>query len=168
MEKTTALRDAFIVAIERYLLDENLPRVIKCLEMLDEEQVWFRPNAESNSVGNLVLHLAGNLNQWVLKAIGGKNYKRKRDEEFTADKTKSKEELIEILVSIKNEFRIVVNSVTEEELLRVRPVQIYEEDAITILIHVTEHFSYHTGQIAYITKWLTCRPTGFYGDLEEK
>jgi uncharacterized damage-inducible protein DinB len=168
MEKDTAIRDRFIATIERFLLEENLPRVIKCLELLSEEQIWFKPNTASNSVGNLVLHLAGNLNQWVLKAIGGKNYKRKRDEEFTADKTKSKEELIEILVSIKNELSTVINSVSAEELLRVRPVQIYEEDAITILIHVTEHFSYHTGQIAYITKWLTCRPTDFYGDLEEK
>ena len=63
----TQLHNALIDNIVRYLINENFPRVIKCLEMLNEEEIWYRPNSKSNSVGNLVLHLNGNLNQWILE-----------------------------------------------------------------------------------------------------
>jgi uncharacterized damage-inducible protein DinB len=168
MENGNQLVGVFINNILRYLLDENFPRVIQCLEMLTEEQVWYRPNVQSNSVGNLVLHLNGNLNQWILNSIGRKDFQRIRQAEFDAEKTKSKSELIQIMNDIKNELYSCIQTITADELLRSRPVQIYEETGMAILIHVTEHFSYHTGQIAYLTKWLTNQQTFFYKDLENK
>jgi uncharacterized damage-inducible protein DinB len=168
MEKEKQLANTFINNILRYLLDENFPRVTQCLEMLTEEQIWYRPNVQSNSVGNLVLHLNGNLNQWILNSIGRKDFQRIRQAEFDADKTKSKSDLIQIMNDIKNELYSCIQTITEEELLRNRPVQIYEESGMAILIHATEHFSYHTGQIAYLTKWLTNQQTFFYKDLENK
>lgn len=166
MDHETLLRTAFIDNILRYLIEENFPRVIKCLDMLSEEQIWYRPNAQSNSVGNLVLHLAGNLTQWALDGVGGRKFKRARQAEFEADRTKTKSELIGLVDQLKNDLDPVIRNISTAELLRVRPVQIYEESGVTILIHVTEHFSYHTGQIAYLTKWLTGQPTNFYGPLE--
>src|ERR1700734_875817 len=153
MEKAKQLADIFTKSILRYLLDENFPRIIQCLEMLSEEQIWYRPNVQSNSVGNLVLHLHGNVNQWVLDSMGGKDFHRIRQAEFDAEKTKSKSELIQLMNDTKNELYSCILTVTEDELLRNRPVQIYEETGMAILLHVTELFSYHTGQIAYITKW---------------
>ena len=82
MDNETLLRTAFADNILRYLIEENFPRVVKCLDMLTEEQIWYRPNAQSNSIGNLVLHLAGNLTQWVMDGIGGKTFKRVRQAEF--------------------------------------------------------------------------------------
>jgi uncharacterized damage-inducible protein DinB len=166
MDNETLLRTAFIDNILRYLIEENFPRVIKCLDMLSEEQIWYRPNAESNSVGNLVLHLAGNLTQWALDGIGGRTFKRERQAEFDADRTKTKRELIGLMSQLKDDLDTLIRKISTAELLRVRPVQIYEESGVAILIHVTEHFSYHTGQIAYVTKWLTDQPTNFYGPLE--
>ena len=168
MDKENQLRIVFINNILRYLLDENFPRVIKCLEMLTEEEIWYRPNDQSNSIGNLVLHLSGNLNQWVLNSIGGKNFERIRQAEFDAEKTKNKAELLQIMNDIREELYSCIKTVTTDELLRNRQVQIYEENGMTILIHVTEHFSYHTGQIAYLTKLLKNQQTYFYEDFEKK
>ena len=94
MEKAKQLVGIFTNSILRYLLDENFPRIIQCLEMLSEEQIWYRPNVQSNSVGNLVLHLHGNVNQWVLDSMGGKDFHRIRQAEFDAEKTKSKSQNI--------------------------------------------------------------------------
>jgi uncharacterized damage-inducible protein DinB len=88
------------------------------------------------------------------------------DNEFEADRTKTKKELIDLLDQLKKDLYPLIRDVSSAELLRVRPVQIYEENGMTILIHVTEHFSYHCGQIAYLTKWLTGQQTNFYGPLE--
>jgi uncharacterized damage-inducible protein DinB len=165
MDNETLLRTTFIDNILRFLIEENFPRVRQCLDMLTEEQIWYRPNDQSNSVGNLVIHLAGNLTQWVMAGIGGITFKRARQAEFDADRTKTKAELIELLDRLKDDLRPVIQTVSVTELLRARPVQVYEENGMAILIHVTEHFSYHTGQIAYLTKWLTAQQTNFYGPL---
>ncbi len=165
MDNETLLRTSFADNILRFLIEENFPRVIKCLDMLSEEQIWFRPNAQSNSVGNLVLHLAGNLTQWALDGIGGAIFNRARQAEFDADRTKTKAELIGLMEQLKNDLEPLIQNISTAELLRVRPVQIYEESGMTILVHITEHFSYHTGQIAYLTKWLTGQQTNFYGPL---
>jgi uncharacterized damage-inducible protein DinB len=165
MENDIQLKEAFVQDIMRYLLEENFPRVIKCLNMLNEKQIWWRPNEQSNSVGNLILHLCGNLNQWVLNSIGNIAFKRQRQAEFDARETMTKSQLLDLLLNTKQEIHDCIKNITLEELLRTRPVQIYEEKGTTILIHVTEHFSYHTGQIAYITKWLINQQTNFYENL---
>ena len=68
--------------VRRRLFEECLPRIEICLNKLSEEQVWWRPNKESNSIGNLILHLEGNVRQWILTGIGGEADNRKRDSEF--------------------------------------------------------------------------------------
>lgn len=166
MDNETLLRTTFIDNILRYLIEENFPRVLKCLDMLTEEQIWYRPGPESNSVGNMVLHLAGNLTQWVMDGIGGIIFKRSRQAEFDASRTKTKTELIELVNRLKNELTPIIQNISTAELLRVRPVQVFEENGMSILVHVTEHFSYHTGQIAFVTKWITGQQTNFYGPLE--
>lgn len=158
----TPLRDALIQNSVRYLIDENFPRVIKCLTMLNEDEIWYRPNSQSNSVGNLVLHLNGNLNQWILDYIGGKPFVRNRPLEFAAEKTHRKEDLILMMTNLSEELRSCIQSVTSEKLLGILPIPNQQETGISVLIHITEHFSYHTGQIAFITKWLKDQQTNFY------
>jgi uncharacterized damage-inducible protein DinB len=158
----TELSKALIDNILRYLIDENFPRVIKCLQMLNEEEIWYRPNSQSNSIGNLVLHLNGNLNQWILDYIGGKPFERNRQLEFDAEKTHSKEEFILMVTNLSKELRSCIQLVTSEKLLSILPIQNQQETGISVLIHITEHFSFHTGQITYITKWLKEQQTNFY------
>jgi uncharacterized damage-inducible protein DinB len=156
------LRNAVIDNIVKYLIDENFPRVIKCLEILNEEEIWYRPNSQSNSVGNLVLHLNGNLNQWILDYIGGKPFERNRQLEFDAEKTHNKGELIHMMTNLSEELRSCILSATRDKLLDILPIQNQNETGISVLIHITEHFSFHTGQIAYVTKWLKDQQTNFY------
>jgi uncharacterized damage-inducible protein DinB len=156
----TQLHNAFIDNIVRYLIDENFPRVINCLEMLNEEEIWYRPNSNSNSVGNLVLHLNGNLNQWILDYLGEKPFVRNR--QFEAEKTHSKEALILMITNLKEALRTCIQFLTTHKLLGMLPLQNQQETGISVLIHITEHFSYHTGQIAYLTKWLKDEQTNFY------
>jgi uncharacterized damage-inducible protein DinB len=158
----TELSNALIDNIVRYLIDENFPRVIKCLKLLNEEEIWYHPNSQSNSIGNLVLHLNGNLNQWILDYIGGKPFERNRQLEFDAEKTHSKAELILLMTNLKEELRSCIQSVNSEKMLGILPIQNQQETGISVLIHITEHFSFHTGQIAYLTKWIKEQQINFY------
>jgi uncharacterized damage-inducible protein DinB len=162
MNSTDQMRDTIVDEVILRLYDESLPRILKCLELLNNDQIWWRPNESSNSIGNLVLHLCGNVTQWIYSGIGGYPDSRKRQSEFDARSGIDKEELSALLVQTMEKVRPVINHVTSDELLLKRPVQTFEETGLSILIHVTEHFSYHTGQIAYITKMLTGSPLGFY------
>jgi uncharacterized damage-inducible protein DinB len=91
---------------------------------------------------------------------------RHRQAEFDERKVISKENLISKLLMTMAVAREIISTLPEKELLRVRPVQTFKESGLTILIHVTEHFSYHTGQIAYITKMIRDKQLGFYEDIQ--
>ena len=156
------LRDALVREVIYRMYDECLPRIVKCLDQLDDNAIWWRPNENSNSIGNLVLHLCGNVRQWIYAGLGKNEDVRNRQVEFDERTIIDKSELKEKLVSTMDLVRTVISNIPVEELLNIRRVQTFEETGLTILIHVTEHFSYHTGQIAYITKMLTGKSLGFY------
>lgn len=137
----------------RYL-DEYLAKIDRCLAALDDEQVWWRPNAASNSIGNLVLHLSGNLSQWVLDSLGRVAYERHRSEEFTADRTRTVAELRATLAPVVGRCRDVLGALTPEDLAAEHTVQGYHIDGLGIVYHAIEHMSYHTGQIVAFAKIL--------------
>lgn len=147
------------------LNDESLVRIGLCLEKLTDDQVWWRPNEESNSIGNLILHLCGNVTQWVIAGMGGHEDNRKRHEEFDTREHINKDILWGKLKKVISEASEIIKEQTPEKLLHKRKVQTFEETGISILVHVTEHFSYHTGQIAWITKMLTDDQLGFYAGI---
>ena len=155
---SNALKDEVLLR----LYDESLPRILKCLEQLTEKQVWWRPNESSNSIGNLVLHLCGSVSQWIGSGLGGFPDTRTRQAEFDRREGINREELSQLLSSTMEQIKPVISNLPADELLNKRSVQTFEESGLAILVHVTEHFSYHTGQIAYITKMLTDNPLGFY------
>lgn len=166
MDHSTAegLKEAFISNILHRLFEESMPRIKTCLEKLTTEQIWWRPNENSNSIGNLVLHLDGNVRQWILSGIAGVPDLRIRHLEFTSRKPIDAHALITILDNLQRDTHSVIRQVQLRDLLEKRPVQVYHETGVSILIHVTEHFSYHTGQIAYITKMLLDQQVDFYDD----
>lgn len=143
-------------------MEENTERIEKCLRELTEEETWRRPNEASNSVGNLILHLCGNIRQWAIASLGRRPDTRKRDAEFAAREGFSKGELLTRLSQTVTEAMAVMKSLDEEELLRIRRVQAYDISGIGVIMHVVEHYSYHTGQVAFWTKLLRDKDLGFY------
>jgi uncharacterized damage-inducible protein DinB len=131
-----------------------LDKIRHCVSLLDDAQLWWRANPRSNSVGNLVLHLCGNLSQWVLAGIGGRPYERHRSAEFSADRTATGAELLERLTGVVAGCREVVAALTEAELAAPRTIQGYPTDGQRALLHAWEHMAYHTGQIVLIAKQL--------------
>jgi len=144
------------------LLNESVSKLKECLKLLSEDEVWQRPNENSNSMGNLVLHLCGNIRQWFLSGLGNTVDHRKRQLEFDERGPIPKAELIAKVDEVMNEVEVVANLITVEDLTRVRKVQDYEESGLSIIIHVIEHFSYHVGQMAYFVKAIKDMDLQFY------
>jgi uncharacterized damage-inducible protein DinB len=142
---------------------ESVPRLKKCLAELSDEEIWSRPNENSNAIGNLVLHLCGNARQWILSGLGGMPDKRERQKEFDQRTIIPKADLLKLLDDLVVELDSLLDKITAIELLRVRPVQIYQETGVSILIHVIEHFSYHVGQMTYAVKYMKNKQMGYYG-----
>ena len=162
MANSDDLRDALVREVLYRMYEECLPRILKCMDQLDDEKIWWRPNEESNSIGNLVMHLCGNVRQWIYAGLGKNEDLRNRQMEFDERTVISAGELKDKLITTMELVHPVIANIPTEELLNIRSVQTFEETGLTILVHVTEHFSYHTGQIAYITKMLSNKPLGFY------
>lgn len=149
-----------------FRLNECLPRILQCLDELTEDQLWQKPNDVLNSVGNLVLHLCGNIRQYAISSLGRQPDVRQRATEFDTEGGIKRSELAAMLTDTVSEAFETIQSVAIEEWLRSRKVQGFELTGIGIMIHVAEHFSYHTGQIAFWTKYLQKRDLGFYADAD--
>jgi len=147
-------------------LRELTSRIETCLDELSDEQVWARGKASENAVGNLVLHLRGNVGQWVVSHIGGQPDHRVRDAEFAARGGAGKAELAARLRATVEEALHVIGGLTEEQLTARHSIQGYDVSVLEAIYHVVEHFSMHTGQIVFITKLLTTGDLGFYRHLE--
>lgn len=145
---------------------ENLPRINTCFGQLSETEVWQKPVPAGNSMANLLLHLRGNITQYVLSGLGGLPDHRVRDEEFTTEGGYDKATLLQMIAETIQQAVAVIEAATEEELLRVRTVQGFRLSGTGIIIHVTEHLSYHTGQIALYTKMLRNTDLGFYKGID--
>lgn len=147
-------------------LNEYTKRINTCLQLLTEEQVWQKPNESSNSIANLILHLCGNMTQYVLSSLGGEPDNRERDKEFSAAGGFTKKELFSRLSSTVANVVTVIEKQTEDSLLEIRSVQGFSKTGLSIILHITEHYSYHTGQIALLTKLMTNEDLGFYKGLD--
>lgn len=134
--------------------------------MLSESEVWHQPNENLNSIGNLILHLCGNARQWIISGLGGKPDRRDRSAEFERHGHTNKAELLTMLDQLLLDINPILDNLQTEQLLKVRPVQAFEESGLSVLIHVIEHFSYHTGQITFLTKSLKNVDTAYYGEID--
>jgi uncharacterized damage-inducible protein DinB len=140
-------------------------RIQDCLEKLTDEQVWLRGSESENAIGNLVLHLCGNLRQWILTGVGGAPDVRVREREFSARGELSVVELSERLARTIDEVTHVLAAVTGDRLLETVTIQGYDVTVLEAIYHVTEHFAGHTGQIIFATKAFTSSDLGFYAHL---
>ncbi len=163
---------AFIGEARRLLSEDYLPKIERCLERLTDEQIWWRANPDSNSVGNLLLHLAGNARQWIVAGVGGAPDARERQAEFDAGKgdgggggatRPGAAELLARLRSTLAEVDAVLAGLEPAELLERRRIQGLEDVVVlNAVFHVVEHFSTHTGQIILLTKMLAGGDLSFY------
>ena len=156
---------AFLAHARALLSADYLPRIERCLDTLAEADIWWRPNPESNSIGNLLLHLAGNARQWIVCGVGGAADVRERDGEFAAGESEglSRAELRARLRATLAEVDEVLASLDPSGLLEPRTIQ--GRAGVSVLeavFHVVEHFSMHTGQIILLTKQRTARDLRFY------
>jgi len=143
-------------------LTKSHERIVKCVGLLSDEQLWKRPNAHVVSVGNLVLHLTGNVGQWIIATLGRAPDQRDRDTEFDTQGPLERQDLLDGLTSTVNDANHVILGLTERELAHDWKVQGFPESGVAILVHVVEHFSYHTGQISLHTKLLLDTDLGYY------
>ena len=133
-------------------LNKYLPRIVNCLELLSEEDIWWRPNAASNAAGNIVLHLCGNVRQWIISGLGRNRDVRERDKEFAERGPIPREALITRLKGTVEEACRVIEAIPTAAFLREFDIQGYRVTGMAAVTQVVEHFSYHGGQIIYLTK----------------
>jgi len=149
------------------LLERYWPRLRTCVESLSEAQVWWRPNPASNSIGNLILHLNGNVRQWLVASFNREEDKRDRPAEFDAEDGIPAAELLERLGATLREAEDVLARLTEADLVAPYEIQGYHVKGLDAVYQVVEHFGMHYGQIAYITKTVCGADLGFYRDLKK-
>jgi uncharacterized damage-inducible protein DinB len=147
-------------------LRELTSRIEECLGRLSDEQIWARGKENENAMGNLLLHLCGNVNQWIVSSIGGRPDTRDRASEFRARGGASKADLAQRLRSTMEDALGVIGSLTAEQLEARHTIQGYDVSVLEAIYHVVEHFSMHTGQIIFITKLLTTEDLRFYEHLD--
>ncbi len=161
MSKEDRLKEE-LVKNALYRLDESTRMIQKSLEDISEEELWQKPNASLNSIANLILHLCGNITQYVISSLGETEDVRNRDLEFSMSEGVTKSELLNKLKETVGIAKRVIFDTSQEQLLKVRSVQGFSFSGIGIIIHAVEHYSYHTGQIAFWVKQLKNKDLGFY------
>jgi uncharacterized damage-inducible protein DinB len=152
----------FIDRSRTFLGSDLLPRIERCLEQLTDEQIWWRANDNSNSIGNLLLHLNGNVRQWIVCGVGGAVDQRNRQQEFDERSMIPRHELIATLRATLNDSDAVLGRLEPSRLLEGRLIQGHDVTVCEAVYHVVEHFSMHTGQIILLAKQLTGKDFAFY------
>ncbi len=166
--KASSTAAEFLDASRGFLRNDFLPRMKQCISVLKEEDIWWRPNEASNSIGNLMLHLEGNMRQWILEGLGGIPSRRDRDSEFSERSPIPKAALLARLEQTVTEVDGILETFDGGQLLAQRRIQVYDVSSLQAIYHVVEHFSYHLGQVLYICKLRTGRDMEFYRELENK
>ncbi len=161
------LTTLFIEFSRKKLLEQYWPRLRTCVEPLTTEQVWWRPNEASNSVGNLILHLNGNVGQWLVASFNKLDDRRDRPTEFNAKEAVGVSGLIEKLGATMQQAAGVLARLTESDLLASYEIQGYTVRGLDAVYQVVEHFGLHYGQILYIAKNLSGKDLGFYRELSK-
>ena len=142
----------FLSDSRAFLTEQYLPSIERCVARLTDEQIWSRPNEASNSIGNLLLHLAGSTRYWATEVIGSTAIGRARQKEFDQREIIPTPELLTKLRAAVEETDLRLASLTGAQLLEVRKARGEEFTVLWCVYHIVEHFSYHTGQIQSMTK----------------
>lgn len=164
-----------IMSVEALFLESSVATLSKlcdrievCLGKLSEDQIWARGHENENAIGNLALHLAGNVRQWIISSLGDQPDHRDRDKEFDARGGFTAAELSEKLRETIESAVGVIAGLTTEQLTQTYEIQKYRVSGVEVVLHVVEHFAEHTGQIIFATKMLTGTDLAFYAHLRAR
>lgn len=157
----------FLEFSRKKLFEQHWPWVRTCVESLTDEQIWWRPNEACNSIGNLLLHLNGNITQWLVASFNRLEDSRDRPAEFNQREGATRAALLEQLASTMEQASAVLSRLTEADLLTNFEIQGYHVTGFDAVYQVVVHFGLHYGQIAYITKLLRGEDLGFYRELNK-
>ncbi len=155
---------SFLARSRYYLATEYRIKIRAAVEALPDGALWSRPNEESNSVGNLLLHLAGNVRQWIVSGVGGASDTRHRASEFAARDGADAATLLAALDVVLDDADAVLAKLTEADLATSRTIQGRDVEVLEAVYHVVEHFSGHVGQIVLIAKMHSPGAVRFYED----
>ncbi len=134
------------------LLDQSMAKIRHCLDQLSENQTWWRPEPSMNSIGNLILHLAGNLRQWGVVPFTLANDLRDRDSEFHNADQQTNSELIGLLETVVAEAKDQWQHLAAGQLRRKIEIQGFEVTHMQAILHTSSHFVGHTHQIIQLTR----------------
>ncbi|MBW8770433.1 MAG: DUF1572 family protein [Gemmatimonadetes bacterium] len=154
----------FLAQSRRYLASEYPAKIRHCLDVLPEHAIWQRDHESSNSVGNLLLHLSGNIRQWIVSGVGGAPDARRRSAEFDAREGDDAAALMGQLLATIRDADDVLASLDAGRLAERRTIQGRDVSVLDAVYHVVEHFSMHTGQIILLAKRFAPGRVQFYED----
>jgi hypothetical protein len=133
-------------------LSEGLSKIEHCLNQLTDEQVWWRPRPEMNSIANLLLHLAGNLRQWIVSGVGGAADVRHRPGEFADRSAAPKSEVLAKLRGVIHECGAVLARLSPDDLVGHTRIQGYDLTRTGAVLHAVPHFRGHVQEIIHMTR----------------
>lgn len=163
-DQNSIVAESFLERSRYFLNSEYLPKIRLAIEPLGDDTIWWRANESSNSIGNLMLHLAGNIRQWIVSGVAGAADVRQRNAEFGARSAGQKAALLTHLSAAVRDADQVIAALTPDELLRPRRIQGRDVTVLEAVYHVVEHFSTHTGQIILLAKLHVGEKVRFYDD----
>lgn len=143
----------FVEEAATLVSETHLERIRRALELVPPDRLFWRPHEGVPSIGNLLLHLEGNVRQWWLSGLGGAEDTRDRPAEFEAREGDA-DELFARLARTVRCAADAVRALDEDALLAERTIQGFRADGVFAVLHVAEHFAWHTGQIVWIAKLL--------------
>jgi uncharacterized damage-inducible protein DinB len=142
----------FIATCRHHLIQEYYPKIERCVKELSDEEIWWRAHETDNSIGNLLLHLSGNIRQWIISGIGKERDARNRQQEFDERTHIPKQTLLKLFEGTLQEADRVLERFDVSRLTEVRHFQKWDHTCLYAISHVVEHVAQHMGQIIYITK----------------
>ena len=151
---TRTLETTFIHIARTRLVNHQAEQVKACLRELNDAQIWWRPNAKANAIGNLVLHLCGSTRFYLAHAVGGVEYVRDRAAEFAEREEIPRDELLRRLNEVVAEVDRVLNTFDPSRLMNTTERSGKSSTHVQIILHQLLHFATHAGQIVYATKLL--------------
>lgn len=155
---------AFIERSRHFLMVEYAGKIRLCLRELPADALWRRTDERSNSIGNLLLHLRGNVRQWIVASVGGAPDDRHRSDEFDARDGAPAAELLASLEATLRDADTVLAGLTAARLAERRTIQGRDVSVMEAVYHVVEHFALHTGQVILLTKATVPGRIQFYED----
>jgi uncharacterized damage-inducible protein DinB len=158
------LAQTFVAQSRFYLQTEYRTKLRAAVEALPPDALWWRPNEQSNSVGNLLVHLAGNVRQWIVSGVGGAASARDRASEFAARSGPGASELLANLERVLDDADAVLAKLSAADLATMRTIQGEDVTVLEAIYHVVEHFALHLGQVSLVVKLHSPGAVRFYED----